>query len=231
MATNYSPKIVTDGLVIYLDAADKNTYSSGSTTWSDLSGNGYDGVLSRGTIGTVSGSENVMSFNGDDEYITISNRPTRAEDDPATQECWCQIHEMTWTGLVSEHSYTTGFTVYPNGTSGGFHIYIDEDASAELNTSGNYVTGSDGRSDWMHMCCTFGDGANTLKLYVDGQLVGTSTSITARVPATTTTHLGADTALNYYLKGSMATYRHYHKALSAKEVLENFNAQRSRFGV
>jgi len=216
-----------DDLVICLDAADKKSYPGSGTTWSDLSGNELDGVLSDAGIGTVSGSENVMSFNGDDEYITISNRPTRAEDDPATQECWCQIHETAWTGLISENSYTTGFTIYPNGN--GFHVYIDVDGSAELATSGNY-NASSGRSDWMHMCCTFGDGANTLKLYIDGQLVGTSTSITARVPSTTVTHLGADTALNYRLKGSIAAYRHYHKALSAKEVLQNFNEQRSRFG-
>jgi hypothetical protein len=48
MAFNYSPKIVTDGLVLYLDAANSKSYVSGSTTWSDLSRGGNNGTLTNG---------------------------------------------------------------------------------------------------------------------------------------------------------------------------------------
>ena len=40
MAQEYGPKIVTDGLVLSLDAADKNSYPGSGTTWYDLSGAG-----------------------------------------------------------------------------------------------------------------------------------------------------------------------------------------------
>ena len=62
MATNYSPNIPTDNLVLHFDCLDKTSYSSGSTTWADLSGNDNDGTLSDGTIGTVSGSERSMAL-------------------------------------------------------------------------------------------------------------------------------------------------------------------------
>ena len=45
MATSYSPKIVTDGLVVCLDAGDKNSYPGSGATWSDVSGNGNDFTL------------------------------------------------------------------------------------------------------------------------------------------------------------------------------------------
>ena len=81
----------------------------------------------------------------------------------------------------------------------------------------------------MLYCGTFVGG--TLSAYSNGTLDGYATSITARVPAGTTVQLGADTTLAYYLKGHISTFRLYNRALSTKEVLQNYNAQRSRFGV
>ena len=61
-----------------MEAADKNSFTSGSTTWYDLSPNGNNGTLSgsasavtNGLIGTVSGSLQVMAFNGTSDYITM----------------------------------------------------------------------------------------------------------------------------------------------------------------
>jgi hypothetical protein len=48
MATNYSPKIITDGLVLALDAANTKSYPGSGTTWFDLSGNGNNGTLTNG---------------------------------------------------------------------------------------------------------------------------------------------------------------------------------------
>jgi hypothetical protein len=48
MATNYSPKIVTDGLVLALDAANTKSYPGSGTTWFDRSGNGNNGTLTNG---------------------------------------------------------------------------------------------------------------------------------------------------------------------------------------
>ena len=45
MSFDNGPRIVTNGLVLALDAADRNSYVSGSTTWFDLSGNSNNGTL------------------------------------------------------------------------------------------------------------------------------------------------------------------------------------------
>jgi hypothetical protein len=231
MGASGGPDLIQDGLVVSLDAADKTSYPGSGTTWYDLSGNGLNGTLSVDTIGTVSSSLKTMAFDGkpsgNNNVINIAGVPARIEDEAVTMELWVQINEAGWTGMVSQGSYTTGYTTYPNGN--GWHVYIDADTSAELATSGNYATGSNGKTDWMLYCGTFEGG--TLSAYSNGSLDGSSTSITARVPATTTVQLGADTSLAYYLKGHISTFRLYNRALSSKEVSQNFNAQRSRFGV
>ena len=71
MAFNYSPKIVTDGLVLYLDAANPNSYVSGSTSWRDISRGGNNGTLVNGpTFNSANGGSIV--FDGVDDNISFS---------------------------------------------------------------------------------------------------------------------------------------------------------------
>ena len=65
MATSYSPKIITDGLVLCLDAGDGKSYSGSGTTWTDRSGNGYNGTLTNGPTFDSSNGGNIV-FAGDD---------------------------------------------------------------------------------------------------------------------------------------------------------------------
>jgi hypothetical protein len=48
MAYNFSPKIITDGLVLYLDAANTRSYPGSGTVWTDLSRVGNNGTLTNG---------------------------------------------------------------------------------------------------------------------------------------------------------------------------------------
>ena len=56
MATRYSPKIVTDGLVLYLDAANSRSYPGTGTAWFDLTGRGNNAVLTNGPVFSSGGS-------------------------------------------------------------------------------------------------------------------------------------------------------------------------------
>jgi hypothetical protein len=65
MAFFRGPNVVTNGLVLALDAANPKSYVSGSTTWNDLSGNNYNGTLSGSTIPTYNASNGgSLSFPG-----------------------------------------------------------------------------------------------------------------------------------------------------------------------
>ena len=77
MALNHSPRIVTSGLILALDAADQNSYVSGSTTWYDLSGNGNDFIMQGNiTWNAVNGFGNFegnSTGNGNKFYCINSN--------------------------------------------------------------------------------------------------------------------------------------------------------------
>jgi len=66
MSFDNGPRIVTNGLVLSLDAADQNSYTSGSATWKDLSGNGSDYSL----INTPSFLNNGIVFDGVSQYAS-----------------------------------------------------------------------------------------------------------------------------------------------------------------
>ena len=69
MAFNFSPKIVTDGLVLCLDAANSKSIVSGSTTWNDLSRGGNNGNLVNGPTFN-SGNGGSILFDGVDDYVS-----------------------------------------------------------------------------------------------------------------------------------------------------------------
>ena len=72
MAFNFSPKVVTDGLVLYLDAANPKSIVSGSTIWTDLSRGGNNGTLIGGPTFN-SGNGGSIVFDGSNDYVSVSN--------------------------------------------------------------------------------------------------------------------------------------------------------------
>ena len=82
------PKIVTDGLVLALDAANKKSYPGTGTTWQDLSGNGNDATLVNSpTFGTTNGGR--FEFDGTNRYLTFPEISFTNQD--FTLEFWGQI--------------------------------------------------------------------------------------------------------------------------------------------
>jgi len=69
MSIKDGPKIVTDGLILALDAGNRFSYPGSGTTWSDLSGNGYNGTLINGPTF----SNGAIVFDGTDDYVLINN--------------------------------------------------------------------------------------------------------------------------------------------------------------
>ena len=76
MGLHHSPKIVTNGLVLALDAGDRNSYTSGSSTWNDLSGNGYNATLVNSPDFSSVDSGKIQ-LDGVDDYIDLPSNANR----------------------------------------------------------------------------------------------------------------------------------------------------------
>ena len=87
MSTKYSPQIVTSGLVLALDAANKVSYPGTGTTWYDLSGNGNTGTITNGpTFSNV--NLGTIVFDGTNDYVSIPSTSNFNNGNNITVEAW-----------------------------------------------------------------------------------------------------------------------------------------------
>jgi hypothetical protein len=90
MAFIHSPKIVTSGLVLCLDAANKLSYPGTGTSWYDLSGNANTGTLTNGPTFSVANMGSIV-FDGVDDYVNIPNNSSFNVTDNISVEMWVRI--------------------------------------------------------------------------------------------------------------------------------------------
>jgi hypothetical protein len=235
--------IVKQGLVLYLDPGSPNSYyNKTNTTIRDISGNGYDGTLTNFGSQTIynSGSGGNIVFDGSDDYINMGDRDAFTQASGFTFEVYfnpttlnsntiIQKYQATETNI--EEEYIFGFTgnrlygwVYDNSL-GGIRGRSIQNVSSYMSTN-----------QWCNLVFTYDGGttSSSCKLYINAVQrddtnfeSGTFTSI--RNTATPLNIALTNGGLGAPIKGSMGTLRMYNRALTAQEVLQNFNATKSRF--
>lgn len=125
MAFHYSPKLVTDGLVLALDAANPKSYPGTGTTWRDLSGNNYDFTLD--SSGITHNSEGYFTLA--DGGATYANNITDSTD--CTFVFWIRttdVQSLFWQGQTTSYflgAYRSGNKEYYNGFGSGIEFYMD----------------------------------------------------------------------------------------------------------
>jgi len=250
MAFSHSPKIITDGLALALDCLDKNSYpGSGSTSWNDISGNNLSGSLSAGTIGTT--TPGMMTFTGTaaSSYCTVQNPHdglARPSGDPLTCEVWAKDLDDTGYYLGKSRGASPAWGEFDFGINGNRQVVL---YWSDGNWGGGRTVDTDvvSANNWYHVCITKQADANApdgVSIYINGvsydvecypTYCGANTIING-VADTYPAHLKVGTGDITNQDGSglnaqIPIVRVYWKALSTSEVLQNFNAQRSRFGV
>ena len=229
MATRYSPKIVTDGLVLSLDAANKLSYPGTGTTWYDLTNSGYIGTLTNGpTFNNVNGG--IFIFDGIDDYVQ-TNYSQNTNDALITWECWFWDNSpggfLSNTAIVSNYGPvgTTPFTVmhiYDNG-----NVFFAQRNSSGTESSATYSVNIC-NGIWHHIVGVI-DSTNTL-IYVDGILRASQAKVTGTTTSGQNIVIGGN-HLGRYQSCRMAGVRIYNIALTATQVLQNYNANKTRFGL
>lgn len=232
MATQYANgKIVTNGLVLALNAADRNSYVSGSTVWNDVSGNGNNGTLTNGPIF----SNNSIVFDGVDDYVDCglsTFQPTAL-----TLSVWVSRGTLADGGIIvrgninaaTELGISFGYTpdFGPGGAFPPGYYIVGRITSATNQLLYMYPTSS--LNTFHNIAYTIINNTSAA-LYYDGNLVASTNTIGSIGINGTNILLGK---WNNYgaLNGKISNALIYNRALSATEVLQNYNAQKSRFGL
>ena len=230
MSFNYSPKIVTDGLVFAVDAANKKSYSGSGTTWVDLSGNQSNGILTNGpTFNLENGG--YLSFDGTNDYIQVNSWDNTSTIN--TVEMWAR-----WREGVSD--MFMGFTTYDIWTDGGnlgFNtgagdVYgISSTQVNNLNLVGTNI------ENWHHYIFQFTNQVQNNKIYIDGdeQVLSqqrNTTNLTATRSFSSSFRIGTwNNSTGYIFNGDISTVKIYNRELTQIEILQNYNTLKSRFGL
>jgi hypothetical protein len=242
MATQYSfGKIVTDGLVLCLDAADRNSYVSGSLTWRDVAGSN-NGTLTNGpTFNSTNGGSIV--FDGVDDYVDCGNISSIIlSNNQFTANYWFRMTGTARGDLFGIKNFNT-----PQDDI-GFFIDISNKLNAYFNIQGvitNNIPGTGyasisnttfARNTIYNIVC-MKDASQKIVMYVNGVLDNntystiTNTSNVAITPFWVASNKTGPTTPAVPFSGNIFSAQIYNRALSALEVLQNYNSQKSRFGL
>jgi hypothetical protein len=236
MAFRYSPKIVTDGLVLYLDAANTKSYVSGSTTWNDISRGGNNGTLTNGpTFSSLNGGS--IIFDGIDDYISTTI-PTvrRLTGTRSSIGIWFKVVNSTVRGAFIADWNSAGSLETCRFEITGYRMTSTK-IGGTINSAGGEAlpiqsTTSILNNTWYNAVLQY-DGTNTT-LYLNGNLE--STLVTAErgsePNSSNSVSISRGGAFNgVYLNGTIGQTSIYNRALTAQEVLQNYNATKTRFGL
>ena len=216
--------IVTDGLVLYLDAANTKSIVSGSTRWNDLSRSNSNGRLLNGPI-FDSGNGGGIIFDGGDDYVSFPSNISLTNK--ITVEVWVNLNSTTrnvgWI-LGREQSYRLIYT--PNSFT-----WACATSNNAWYTSGTNINADSLATSGMYQVVGTYDGANN-KIYVNGVLINTGVPISGNILNIGTYNLFKTDASNVdYGKGKLYLHRFYNRTLSSEEILQNFNTTKKRFNL
>jgi len=215
------PKIVTSGLVLALDAADKLSYPGSGTTWRDLSGNNNTGTLTNGPTFST-GNMGSIVFDGVDDNATCNLVTSDANN--VTLEVWFKAttlpgdRGLIYNGNGGSSGYGLQFGAC--GTAGTTLYVFFGGINCNVVSYGTLVTNT-----WYQAVYTRTTTPSISNiLYINGISRSTNTTSNPNAPA-------GSTLISSAFNGNISIARIYNRALTATEVLQNYNATKNRYGL
>jgi prepilin-type N-terminal cleavage/methylation domain-containing protein len=235
--------IVTDGLVLNLDAGNLASYPGTGNTWFDLSGNNNNGTLVNG-VGYDPTNGGALSFDGVNDYVELGGTAryfTSYINQQITIETWVYIpSSATWTNGFYGNILTRGFF---GGSHGLFRTTTNNQVSAWFRQTGAFVgggqvesTGTIERDKWTQLVAVWKAPGSVL--YINGQVSSQNSTALVDVNATATDdlwYMGRNTSASgnsgNYFTGNQSVFRIYNRSLTPEEIAQNYNTTKGRFGL
>jgi hypothetical protein len=242
MAYTYGPKIVTNGLVLCLDAGDRNSYPGTGASWYDLSGNSNNVTFLNGPLFNSS-NLGIINFDGTNDHIAVSSPNDRFSWTPSgvgmnsmTIELWVKSSDVNgyfiskpWNG-AGEYNYTLIHNAlnYRVGTAGAGGSKGVSFASLATN-------------NWEHIACVinstqigvYRNGIVNVNLtnhdIVQNSPVGSNSNISLCIMNLYPYGEGWGGSSSFAVSGMLSNIKIYNRLLSANEILQNYNALKGRF--
>ena len=221
MAVYGGPDIVTDGLVLHLDAANTKSYSGSGSVWYDLSSNENNGTLiNEPTFNSA--NKGSISFDGTNDYVVVDHDSSLNDSNSATILCWAKSDSTTWSNYGFLMSKRNRFVLHPQLNSRNVNCYFNF-AGIWIRVD---VTPPD-ITEWVMYTMSVGEGQH--KAYWNNNVTSVTRSDTLS-SSTNSLWIGYDGGTRY-LNGNIAISMIYNRQLSDDEVFQNYDAFKGRFGL
>jgi hypothetical protein len=226
MAIIRGPKITKTGLLLALDAADKNSYIGSGASWNDLSGNLINSTLINSPTFTSTGGGSIL-FDGVNEAANATTSIIdRSDGQEITVSCWIRPSRTSgqYSVFCTNRSNDTSiynWIFYQHTTDGAIGFHGDNQNKSSYIPTINV---------WINVVNTV-TAAGLSTLYVNGISTFTVVGYTYGNGTPSRLGVGADPQGQEAFQGNIAQVLIYNRSLSAAEVVQNYNANRSRFGL
>ena len=226
MSASINPDIITDGLVLCLDAGNPASYPGSGTLWTDLSGNGNNGTLTNGPTFDSTNKGSIV-FDGTNDYVATSLALPSPVTTPTTFDIIFRNNSATAgsKGLIGASAYaSSGFSVgLINGQANMRHTYNASGSAFE----GNFVYNT---STITHGTFIF-NGRNIIGYRNTTSVLSTTAGFDAVANSN-----GISIAYNQqggwtFSQVNIYVVRIYNRVLSVSEIIQNYNATKGRYGL
>jgi len=224
MSGKSGPDIVENGLILCLDAANKLSYRGSGTSWLDLSGNSNNGTLTNGpTFSNV--NQGSIVFDGVNDYVGCGNNSSINLTSYITISTWTKKAYGSSASVAIDKgrdnygAWSLLFDVTANKVE--FHCRINGTNSLVLSNT------SYGNNTWTNITVVF--TGTSLLMYINGKLDNT-TNISGTIGTNAIDFSIGKANDGYNWSGQVSNVFVYNTPLSATEILQNYNATKSRFG-
>jgi hypothetical protein len=219
MSYSNGPRIVTDGLVLCLDAGNSKSYPGSGGTWYDLSGNNNNGTIN----GSPTFTSGYFDITGDTTYVSIPNSGLVPRTNDFTYSCWINFDAVdgldtifengSWTDTLLFRYQTNAFYVYSEGLFRGSFAW-----TAVLNTWVNIV---------------FKRESGVCSAFVNNNAIGSTFNMSLDINLANPNLwlMRSQHTTNQFTNGKIANFIVYNKSLSDQEIKQNYNALKGRFNL
>ncbi len=252
LITNY-PNIVKNGLILWLDAGRSYSYydtayydcgygcqyyssnpgcTSCANQWNDLSPSYGRGTLTNGPTFSYANGGSIV-FDGTNDYVTIPYNSLYNTPTGATYEIWVYptaAGEFLTRGTSDSGTYPDNPRFYVSGTGQLYFDWSSTGADTYVDTVSSTIT----LNQWNHVVGV-AQTSSQLRTYVNGTQSSYGT-VSGTLPSTLPNTadpiiIGGATWIPRYFAGRVASVKLYNRVLTTTEIMQNFNADRGRFGV
>jgi len=231
----WSPPIVTtSNLILHYDPSNIASYPGSGTTITNLVGGGLNGSMSNITY-----TNPYFSFNGSTSQVSIAdNALLEPGSGNWTMEVWFYVSSLSTSAVILGKfdngglAQNVSYSIRVSTTRNIFAQFSNGQPSTFVNSTGYIIS----LNNWYQVVYVWNNngGSGTIQTFINGSLIGTvNHSFVSILNSTNPLYLGSYNNGEYsqYLNGRIGITRLYNNALTTSEVLSNYNADKSKYGL